>query len=220
MLDIGMNVGFYTWLASAIAPELAGLIGVDMQPTCLEVAQCGLQLLRTSRHASTSPPLDFARVQLLRRYVSNSSDQATLHVPAHQCGVMVSPASTDGLSSAFAKKQAPNATEVAARYSTALPVRPIALGEHVLQHFGCGARAAVVKIDTEGAFQLASPPAPRFCAASSNPRSHPRLLRAGYETRVLESLRPTWHLLEDIVIEVLVSRWARGRATACSSKKA
>ena len=72
VLDIGMNVGFYTWLASAIAPELVGLIGVDMQPTCVEVAECGLRLLHnTSRHAR-APPLDFARVQLLRRYVSKA----------------------------------------------------------------------------------------------------------------------------------------------------
>ena len=31
---------------------------------------------------------------------------------------------------------------------------------------------------------------------------------AGYETRVLESLRPAWHLLGDIVLEVQVSSWA------------
>ena len=49
VLDIGMNVGFYTWLASAIAPELVGLIGVDMQPTCVEVAECGLRLAACSR---------------------------------------------------------------------------------------------------------------------------------------------------------------------------
>ena len=154
VLDIGMNVGFYTWLASAIAPELVGLIGVDMQPTCVEVVECGLRLLHNTPRHDKAPPLDFAKVQLLRRYVSNSSDQATLHVPANQCGVTVSPTSTDGLSSPFAgrkKKKVPTATEQAAKYATALPVRPIALGQHLLQHFGSGARAAVVKIDTEGA---------------------------------------------------------------------
>ena len=87
-----------------VAPGLVGLIGVDMQPTCVEVAECGLRLLHHSSKHATAPPLDFNRVQLLRRYVSNSSDQAALHVPAnHQCGVTVSPTSTDGLSSAFAR---------------------------------------------------------------------------------------------------------------------
>lgn len=33
-------------------------------------------------------------------------------------------------------------------------------------------------------------------------------MRAGYETRVLESLRPAWHLLGDIVLEIQVSAWA------------
>ena len=178
VLDIGMNVGFYTWLASAMAPGLVGLIGVDMQPKCVEVAECGLRLLHHSSKHATAPPLDFNRVQLLRRYVSNSSDQAALHVPANQCGVTVSPTSTDGLSSAFAgrRKKAPSAAEHAAKYATALPVRPIALGQHLLQQFGSDARAAVVKIDTEGAFPLAKPSRSslfqRYYSAAS---SHSRL---------------------------------------------
>lgn len=162
-----------------MAPGLVGLIGVDMQPTCVEVAECGLRLLHHSSKHATAPPLDFNRVQLLRRYVSNSSDQAALHVPAnHQCGVTVSPTSTDGLSSAFAgrKKKAPSAAEHAAKYATALPVRPIALGQHLLQQFGSDARAAVVKIDTEGAFPLAKPSRSslfqRYYSAAS---SHARL---------------------------------------------
>ena len=33
-------------------------------------------------------------------------------------------------------------------------------------------------------------------------------MRAGYETRVLESLRPAWNLLGDVVLEIQVSSWA------------
>ena len=49
-------------------------------------------------------------------------------------------------------------------------------------------------------------------------------MRAGYETRVLESLRPAWHLLGDIVLEIQVSAWAghgvkleEGLGTTCAS---
>lgn len=53
------------------------------------------------------------------------------------------------------------------------------LGPYLLQEFGLRKeRAVVVKIDTEG-----------------------------FETRVLESLRPAWPLLGDIVFEMTVSSW-------------
>ena len=95
-------------------------------------------------------------------------------------------------------------------YSTALPVRPIELGKHVSQHFGSGAQAAVVKIDTEGAFRLLLFYSILFIASNITRVFMPtsRLLRAGFETRVLESLRPAWHLLGDIVLEIQVFSWA------------
>ena len=61
VLDIGMNAGWYTWLANFIAPELS-IIGVDMQPKCLEVAECGLRL----QHGGALPE----NVALLQRFVS------------------------------------------------------------------------------------------------------------------------------------------------------
>ena len=80
VLDIGMNVGWYTWVASAIAPELS-VIGVDMQPNCIEVAKCGLRLLNRERKGAIP-----ANVHLLRNYVSNSTDDATIYIPENQCG--------------------------------------------------------------------------------------------------------------------------------------
>ena len=88
-------------------------------------------------------------------------------------GVMVSPTAAIGGRSPRGKVLAAPTSNV-----TKLPVRPIALGHHLLQHFGGGRRAAVVKIDTEG-----------------------------FETRVLESLRPAWHLLGDIIFELQVDAW-------------
>ena len=135
ILDVGMNAGIYTWLGSAIAPEL-DLVGVDLQPLCVQVAECGLRLL----HRGGMP----SNVHLLRRYVTgNASNRATISMPDNQCGKMVSPTSPRGRSPAgrvFSVR--PDAT-----HRVMLPVRPIALGDHLLKHFGSDARAAVVKID-------------------------------------------------------------------------
>jgi len=168
VLDIGMNAGLYTWLASAIAPELR-VIGVDMQPLCMMVAECGLRLANRRRQEGALP----ANVTLLRRYVSSSGDDPTVSVPGDQCEVMASPSETGGT-------RADLKQNLEARKSKMLPIRPLALGQHLLKHFGGNSqRAAVVKIDTEG-----------------------------FETRVLESLRPAWHLLGDIVFELQVDAWA------------
>jgi len=166
VLDIGMNVGWYSWLASTVSPEL-DIIGVDMQPRCHEVAECGLRL----QHNGSLP----ANVELLRRYVSSSADGATLQVPDDECNVMASP---DGVLLPKHTHKV-NVSTTPARSATMLPVRPIMLGAHLLEQFGSRKRAAVVKIDTEG-----------------------------FEARVLESLRPAWHLLGDIVLEITVKAWA------------
>ena len=167
VLDIGMNSGVYTWLASAIAPGLS-LIGIDMQPKCVEIAECGLRLL----HSGTFP----GNVQLLGQYVSRSSDDATLNVSDDQCDVM---SSVSGYRHRPGRKRRPGGVEAVVRKVTTRPVTPIALGKHLLARFSSsGERAAVVKIDTEG-----------------------------FETRVLESLRPAWHLLGDIIFELQPEAW-------------
>lgn len=169
VLDVGTNAGVYTLLASAIAPEL-DLVGIDMQPKCLEVTECGLRLL----HDSALP----RNVHLLTRYVSNSADDVAIGVPDGECGVMVSPTATRGRSPqgkllGVSPHERNTTLAVVERR-----VRPIALGRHLLDHFG-SKRAAVVKVDTEG-----------------------------FETRVFESLRPAWHLLGDIVFELQPEAWA------------
>lgn len=62
--------------------------------------------------------------------------------------------------------------------SVLVPVPPVLLGEYLLRHILPGERVAAVKIDTEG-----------------------------FEARVIESLRPAWHLLEDIVMELQPAAW-------------
>ena len=172
MLDIGMNAGLYTWLASAIAPELR-VIGVDMQPLCMMVAECGLRLANRRRQEGALP----ANVTLLQRYVSSSGDDPTVSVPGDQCEVMASPSETGGT-------RADLKQNLEARKSKMLPIRPLALGQHLLKHFGGNSqRAAVVKIDTEG-----------------------------FETRVLESLRPARGTCS--VISYLSCRWMHGRTMA------
>ena len=133
VLDVGMNAGIYTWLASAIAPELK-VIGVDMQPRCVDIAECGLRLL----HNGAWPD----NVRLFRRYVSaGSSGDATLNVPDNQCGVMVSPTAVGGRTPAGKAQRWERVSNATTR-----SVRPIALGEHLLKHVDSGSRAAVVKI--------------------------------------------------------------------------
>lgn len=174
VLDIGMNIGWYSWLAHAVSPELF-IVGVDMQPMCHEVAKCGLRL----QHSGGLP----ANVQLLRRYASSTNNN-TLQLSAGQCEVEASPSDVSGRARAVRKARKrgrnPSAAVPATETSASLvPVRPIMLGPYLLQEFGLRKeRAVVVKIDTEG-----------------------------FETRVLESLRPAWPLLGDIVFEMTVSSW-------------
>jgi FkbM family methyltransferase len=61
-------------------------------------------------------------------------------------------------------------------------VFPLDLGLHLRRRIREGARVAAVKIDTEG-----------------------------FEPRVLESLRPVWHLMGDVVIELQPCTWAHHR---------
>ena len=93
VVDISTNAGFYTWLASAIAPKLR-LIGVDMQPTCIEVAECGLRLMHRRKLNGNMP----AKAHLLRRYVSNGTTDPTLYVCRRLgwCRVAASPTDIQG----------------------------------------------------------------------------------------------------------------------------
>jgi FkbM family methyltransferase len=164
-VDVGMNLGWYTLVASQIAPDM-NVLGIDMQPRCVDVAACGLQLNSPS---GPSP----AKVEVLARYVSSVQGPA-VSVPSHACDTMASPSAVAG--------RRPNGKlrGTMSRLNTThtTPVPPILLGRHLLARLSPGERVAVVKIDTEG-----------------------------YETCVMESLRPVWPLLEDVVFELQPQTW-------------
>ena len=67
---------------------------------------------------------------------------------------------------------------------------------------GRGKRAAVVKIERGAA--PTHRPAPPSCAPT---QANLWQDTEGFETRVLESLRPAWHLLGDIVFELQAGAW-------------
>ena len=153
VLDVGVNLGWYTLLASTIAPDLR-VLGVDMQPKCAEITKCGLQLNGRSLEARGD-------VQVLTKFVS-SVDGPPIQVPEKACDTMASPSAVAG--------RRPDGrlrgTMLRINQTKTTPVGPILLGPHLLARAARGERVAVTKIDTEG-----------------------------YETRVLESLRPTWSIL-------------------------
>jgi len=59
-----------------------------------------------------------------------------------------------------------------------VPVPALVLGRHLLERSRSGDRVAVTKIDVEG-----------------------------FETSVLESLRPAWHMLDDVILELQPRAW-------------
>ena len=67
-------------------------------------------------------------------------------------------------------------------------VEPLIAGEMLLRTLPTGTELAVTKIDTEG-----------------------------FEPHVLEALRPVWHLLNDIVLEVQPSAWVHHNVTVASA---
>ena len=137
VLDIGMNLGWYTLLAANLAPEL-NVVSVDMQPKCADVVACGLRL-NSGRHAM--PP----RVQLHTNFVSGT-ESGPIQVPDHACAVMASPSAVAGRAPDGRLSEASHALNVTKR----TPVWPILLGAHLLRRLRPGERIAATKIDTEG----------------------------------------------------------------------
>lgn len=177
VLDIGVNLGWYTVLASMIAPNLR-VLGVDMQPKCAEITKCGLQL--NSRKATAQ-----GGIQVLTKYVS-SVDTPPIQVPEGACDTMASPSAVAG--------RRPDGrlrgTMRRLNQTKTIAVGPILLGPYLIAHAARGERVAVTKIDTEG-----------------------------YETRILESLRSTWGMLDDIVLELQPRAWVHHGITLESGIK-
>ena len=80
VIDVGMNMGWYTVLGAAMLPPNHRILGVDMQPQCAEVTECALMLNNLSLTHTT----------VINRYVS-SWHGPVIMVPAQACDTMASP---------------------------------------------------------------------------------------------------------------------------------
>ena len=169
VLDIGANMGFYTTLAADVSPKSVRLTAVEMQPRCIDIVRCHLWI---NGVADDDPH----RVQTLNRYVTHHEDEnaPAVRVPKRACDTMASPTATAGRRPDGTLRS----TQKLLDQRETVPVRPIAIGRHMLTRMAPSARIAATKIDTEG-----------------------------FEPRVLAALRPVWHRMADVILELQPLAW-------------
>eukprot|EP00966_Prymnesium_polylepis_P086362 1999410-Prymnesium_polylepis.1 len=123
-----------------------------------------------------------SRSELLNRFVTSGATptaSSPVLVPAGVCDSMASPTAVGGRRP-DGRLRARSNTIAGGRYnaSALVPVAPLQLGEYLRDRVEKGSRVAVTKIDTEG-----------------------------FEPLVLESLRPVWHLMDDVIMELQPLAW-------------
>ena len=142
VLDIGANVGAYTFLAGAFGKDV---LAVEMQPGCQKWQRCHLWQLDQLRGRN--------KVRFLTRFVASSVRRvAPVHVPITGCEVMASPSAVvgrwpHGMRTKETRKL-DKATATQLRNTTRL-VRPLHIADYVNNQFS-HTRPLVAKVDTEG----------------------------------------------------------------------
>ena len=182
VVDVGANMGFYTVLGATIAPNFQ-MLSVEMQPKCAQIITCGLLLNRLPNCTVDRLGL-LARMNSLEERVCPKVTVLNRYVGDSSRGPIDVPAATcDTMASPSAVGgRRPDgrlrSTEAHLNQTLKQAVRPIMLGKYLVRHMMPGERVAVVKIDTEG-----------------------------FEARALESLRPAWPVIDDIVLEIQPAAW-------------
>jgi FkbM family methyltransferase len=139
IIDIGANMGAYSLVGAAIAPNLSTL-SVDMQPRCVQATRC---------HLALNGLLD--RAIVINGYVSGNASAPPIDVPLDSCDSMASPSAVGGRRPNGANRANQNAI-VQGRFNRSLlwPVRAFWPSQLLRQRLQPGERIAIVKIDTEG----------------------------------------------------------------------
>ena len=189
-VDVGSNHGAYSVFAAALGAEV---LAIDMQPMCARDTACNLLANNMQE-----------RARVLLGYVTGNSAASPIAVPDDECESMASPSAVAGRwpHGAVQRKTriiqgGDNRTNLLSPTMRLLPVRPLLLGEYIAREYSrcpddryaCDRRRlpsiSVVKIDTEG-----------------------------FEVRVLESLRPVWRSIREVILELQPLAWTHATVGA------
>ena len=153
------------------------LIGASIAPT-LNMVSVDLQP-RCVAATRCHLALNHLKADVLNRYVSNNATAGPIDVPDYTCDSMASPTAVGGRRPNGNLRALSNAL-MQGRFnrSRLQSVLPLALGTYMHSRLQPNDRIVVTKIDTEG-----------------------------FEPRVLESLRPVWHAMDDVVMELQPHAW-------------